>query len=88
MTDSKRIYLDYAATAPMLAEAKKACIEGFDHWANPSSPHGDGRAAQAMLENTRRRFKDVLEWDGDVIFTSGASEAIQIALTKSKLAKQ
>ena len=84
MTETKRIYLDYAATAPMLDAAKKACAEGFEHWANPSSPHGDGRAAQSMLENARRRFKDVLGWQGDVIFTSGASEAIQIALTKSK----
>ena len=84
VTESKRIYLDYAATAPMLDAAKKACAEGFEHWANPSSPHGDGRAAQAMLENARRRFKKALDWDGDVIFTGGASEAIQIALTKSK----
>ncbi|MEJ6595940.1 aminotransferase class V-fold PLP-dependent enzyme [Parasphingorhabdus sp.] len=88
MTDTKRIYLDYAATAPMLDAAKKACMEGFEQWANPSSPHGDGRAAQSMLENTRRRFKDVLNWKGDVIFTSGASEAIQIALAKSKPATQ
>ncbi len=72
----------------MLDAAKKACVEGFEHWANPSSPHGDGRAAQAMLENARRRFKDALGWQGDVIFTSGASEAIQIALTKSKPAIQ
>ena len=84
MTDTRRIYLDYAATAPMLDVAKKACMEGFEQWANPSSPHGDGRAAQAMLENARRRFRDALHWDGDVIFTSGASEAVQIALTKSK----
>ena len=88
MTDTKRIYLDYAATAPMLDAAKKACAEGFEQWANPSSPHGDGRAAQAMLENARRRFKEALNWQGDVIFTSGASEAIQIALTKSKPASQ
>ena len=84
MTDTRRIYLDYAATAPMLDVAKKACTEGFEQWANPSSPHGDGRAAQAMLENARRRFREALHWDGDVIFTSGASEAVQIALTKSK----
>ncbi len=88
MTDTKRIYLDYAATAPMLDAAKEACVEGFELWANPSSPHGDGRAAQAMLENARRRFKQALGWQGDVIFTSGASEAIQIALTKSKPAIQ
>lgn len=84
MTETNRIYLDYAATTPILDTAKKACIEGFEHWANPSSPHADGRAAQAMLENARRRFKEALAWDGDVIFTSGASEAIRIALTNSK----
>ncbi|MEH6791193.1 cysteine desulfurase family protein [Parasphingorhabdus sp.] len=84
MTDTKRIYLDHAATAPMLDIAKRACAEGFEHWANPSSPHADGRAAQAMLENARRRLKDALGWDGDVIFTSGASEAIRIALTRSR----
>ena len=88
MTDPQRIYLDHAATAPMLDAAKKACAEGFELWANPSSPHGDGRAAQSMLENARRRFRDALNWDGDVIFTSGASEAVQIALTKSKPATQ
>ena len=88
MTDPKRIYLDHAATAPMLDAAKKACVEGFEHWANPSSPHADGRAAQAMLENARRRFRDALGWTGEVIFTSGASEAIRIALTKSKPAIQ
>ncbi|WP_367947410.1 aminotransferase class V-fold PLP-dependent enzyme [Sphingopyxis sp. BSNA05] len=88
MTETKRIYLDHAATAPMLDVARKACMEGFDHWANPSSPHADGRAAQAMLENARKRFKTALAWDGDVIFTSGASEAVQIALTKSKPAAQ
>lgn len=83
-TETNRIYLDYAATAPMLDAAKAACAEGFELWANPSSPHGDGRRAQAMLENARRRFKAALGWDGDVIFTSGASEAVQIALTRSR----
>ncbi|QJB68424.1 cysteine desulfurase family protein [Parasphingorhabdus halotolerans] len=84
MQDQKRIYLDYAATTPMLDAAKQACREGFEHWANPSSPHADGRAAQSMLENARSRFKAALGWDGDVIFTSGASEAIAIALQHSR----
>lgn len=88
VTDSKRIYLDYAATAPLLDAARNACIEGFEHWANPSSPHADGRAALSMLENARQRFKKALDWDGEVIFTSGASEAIQIGLQKSKPALQ
>ncbi len=84
MSEQNRIYLDYAATTPILDVAIDACREGFAHWANPSSPHADGRAAQSMLENARQRFKAALDWDGDVIFTSGASEAIRIALTQSK----
>ena len=53
---------------------------GFDHWANPSSPHAEGRKARAMLEDARERVKAALGWDGEVIFTSGASEALALAL--------
>ncbi len=53
-------------------------------WANPSSPHADGRAARATLEDARRRIAAALGWDGHVIFTSGASEAIAIGLTRAK----
>jgi cysteine desulfurase len=49
-------------------------------WANPSSPHSEGRSARAALENARTRVAAALNWDGEVIFTSGASEAIVIAL--------
>lgn len=79
-----RIYLDYAATTPMLDVARQACLDGFTHWANPSSPHADGRAAGSQLEKARQRVKAALDWDGDVIFTSGASESIRIALTQTK----
>ncbi|MGC4253101.1 MAG: aminotransferase class V-fold PLP-dependent enzyme [Sphingobium sp.] len=79
-----RLYLDHAATTPMLAEAKAAMIEGMERWANPSSPHADGRAARAALEDARRRIAAALDWGGHVIFTSGASEAIAIALTRAK----
>ena len=85
MSDQRRIYLDYAATTPMLDVAKQACMEGFQNWANPSSPHANGRAAQSILENARGRFKAALDWDGEVIFTSCASEAIAIAINHSKL---
>lgn len=55
-------------------------LEGFDHWANPSSPHAEGRKARARLEDARERVKAALVWDGEVIFTSGASEALALAL--------
>lgn len=88
MSEQKRIYLDHAATTPMLDVAQQACLEGFAHWANPSSPHADGRSAGSMLENARKRFKAALGWDGEVIFTSGASEAIAMALKQSKPVRQ
>jgi cysteine desulfurase len=47
---------------------------GLDAWANPSSPHADGRAANALLEEARRAIAETLAWRHDVIFTSGATE--------------
>ena len=58
--------------------------EGFDLWANPSSPHAEGRKARAALEDARERVKQALGWEGEVIFTSGASEAAALALGHAK----
>lgn len=79
-----RIYLDHAATAPLRPEAREAMLRGFDLWANPSSPHAGGRAARAALEDARERVKTALGWKGEVIFTSGASEALAIGLGRAK----
>jgi cysteine desulfurase len=79
-----RIYLDHAATTPLRPEAREAMLRGFDIWANPSSPHAEGRKARAALEDARERVKKALGWDGEVIFTSGASEALAIGLGRAK----
>nr|WP_221230991.1 aminotransferase class V-fold PLP-dependent enzyme [Sphingobium subterraneum] len=79
-----RLYLDHAATTPVCEGARLAVAEGFQHWANPSSPHADGRAARAMLEDARARICRALDWDGAVIFTSGASEAIALGLGRAR----
>ncbi|WP_416463924.1 cysteine desulfurase family protein [Sphingomonas sp. VDB2] len=79
-----RLYLDHAATTPMLPAARDAMMEAMANWANPSSPHADGRAARARLEDARRRIAAALDWSGHVIFTSGASEAIAIGLLRAK----
>jgi cysteine desulfurase len=75
-----RIYLDHAATTPMRPEAVAAVVEGMARWANPSSPHAEGRAARAALEDARRRIAQALEWPHHVILTSGASESAALAL--------
>ena len=79
---ANRIYLDHAATTPGVAQARAAMAAELEHWANPSSPHADGRAARARLEDARKRIGAALGWDGDVILTSGASEAITLALAR------
>lgn len=78
-------YLDHAATTPLLPAARQALLDGMALWANPSSPHGPGRRARAALEEARERVKAALGWDGEVVFTSGASEALGIALTQCRL---
>ncbi|AOR76108.1 aminotransferase class V-fold PLP-dependent enzyme [Novosphingobium resinovorum] len=78
------IYLDHAATTPMMPCARDAWLEGAAIWANPSSPHAAGRGARAALEDARARVKAALDWQGEVIFTSGASEALALGLGRAK----
>jgi len=81
-----RIYLDHAATTPLLPQARAAMGEALGEWANPSSPHADGRRAKGQLERARTTIAEVLGWRHDVIFTSGASEALAIAGARARVA--
>ncbi|WP_412071348.1 cysteine desulfurase family protein [Qipengyuania sp. SS22] len=74
------MYLDHAATTPLRPEALRAMQDGFALWANPSSPHVAGRKARSLLEDARERVKAALGWEGEIIFTSGASEAAALVL--------
>jgi len=79
------VYLDHAATTPLCVEARGALEHGFAIWANPSSPHRAGRGARAALEDARARIAEALGWQGEVILTSGASEAIALAMARAHL---
>lgn len=79
-----RIYLDHAATTPLLPQAVEAMTSACVLWANPSSPHAEGRAARAALEDARARLRSALGWEGSLIFTSGATEAIALALGRAR----
>ena len=74
-------YLDHNATSPLRLAARDAMIAAMDLVGNASSVHGHGRAARQLLENARR---DVAALVGvpaaQVIFTSGATEANNLAL--------
>ena len=83
---SQRIYLDHAATTPILLQARAAMADAMEHWANPSSPHAEGRASRSLLEQARRTIAEALGWRHDVIFTSGASESVEIAVKRAKAA--
>ncbi|WBH16652.1 cysteine desulfurase family protein [Sphingomonas radiodurans] len=78
-----RLYLDHAATTPMTAAARDAVARGMANWANPSSPHAEGRAARAALENARAATGGAYGWRHEVLFTSGASESLGIALGRA-----
>lgn len=85
MTD--RLYLDHAATTPLLAAARGAVADALSAWANASSPHAEGRAARAALEAARREIAAAYAWRHELIFTSGASEAIAIGLARTTAAR-
>jgi cysteine desulfurase len=85
---AERVYLDHAATSPLRPEAKAAMEEGFRLWANPSSPHAEGRKARAALEDARERIKRSLglgqgDKNYELIFTSGASESASLAFDQA-----
>ena len=85
---AKPIYLDHAATAPVLPAMREVVGEALARWANPSSQHAAGRAARAALEEARARVTAALSWDGEVIFTGGATEALAIGWTRSAGARK
>jgi len=85
LSNPDRLYLDHAATTPVLPEARAALERALDAWANPSSPHAEGRASRALLEEARSTIADALGWRHDVIFTSGASESIEIAANRARI---
>jgi len=86
LTSSNRIYLDHAATTHVLPAAQSAISDALNCWANPNSPYAEGRGSRSLLEHARQTIAEVLGWDGEVIFTSGASEGVEIAAKRTRVA--
>ncbi|PDV85365.1 cysteine desulfurase [Rhizobium sp. H4] len=77
-----RLYLDWNATAPLHPAAREAIMRAIDVFGNPNSVHGEGRAARAAIEGARRKVAALTGTDaGNVVFTSGATEAANLVLT-------
>lgn len=79
------IYFDYQATTPLAPEARDAMLRWLDGpdgsgFGNPHSPHRLGRQAAAAIELARDRVAALLPPGGRVIFTGGATEALNLAI--------
>jgi len=78
----KAIYLDHAATTPMAEEVVEAMTPVYSEvFGNPSSIHSFGRKARQLMDNARRTVAESIHSnEKNIIFTSGATEANNLAL--------
>ncbi|MFC8380320.1 cysteine desulfurase family protein [Nocardia sp. NPDC057272] len=77
----KTVYLDHAATTPMLPAAVEAMTAALGAVGNASSLHGSGRAARRSLEEARESIAaDLGARPSEVIFTSGGTESDNLAV--------
>jgi len=77
-----RTYLDYNATTPLHPEARAAFVAALDLVGNASSIHAEGRRARALVETARSSVAKLVGADASrVTFTSGGTEALNLALT-------
>ncbi len=75
------VYLDHAATTPLRPEAIAAFTDALGLVGNPSSIHSQGQQARRMLEEAREAVASTLGCDPiEVVFTSGGTEAINLAV--------
>lgn len=82
------IYLDYQATTPLAPEAREAMLRwlggpGDGGFGNPHSAHRMGREAKAAIELAREQVAALMPSGGRVIFTGGATEALNLAIRGS-----
>ena len=76
-----RVYLDANATETLRPEARAAVLAALDLTGNPSSVHAPGRAARRVLEDSRAVVAGCFgAAPGDVVFTSGGTEANALAI--------
>jgi cysteine desulfurase len=76
-----RVYLDHAATTPMIGEAIATMMAELAHLGNPSSLHNAGRRARRVVEESREQIADAYgARPSEVVFTSGGTEADNLAV--------
>jgi len=90
MNVMNRIYLDHAATSPVHPRVIKKMVETLEHaYGNPSSIHATGRDARRQLDIARDCLaKSIGARDQDIIFTSGGTEADNLAIFGTAYARK
>lgn len=86
----RRVYLDHSATTPIRPEVVEAMqVALTEQFGNPSSVHGFGRAAKKALEEAREQVAQLIgAQPNEIIFTSGGTEADNLALIGTAFANQ
>jgi cysteine desulfurase len=78
----ERSYFDWNATTPLRPQAAAALTQTLSVPGNPSSVHAEGRAARRLVERAREQVAALVGAEpGNVVFTSGGTEANMLALT-------
>lgn len=81
LSSDRTVYLDHAATTPMVPAAVEAMTAHLLEVGNPSSLHASGRHARRVVEESRETIAQALDCrPGEVVFTSGGTEADNLAL--------
>ena len=77
-----RIYLDYAATSPVLPEVLDEMLPFFtEKYGNPSGVYGTAREARQAVEKARRQVAEAIGAEpAEIYFTSGGSESDNMAI--------
>ena len=81
MHDAPPVYLDHAATTPMVPAAVEAMTAHLADVGNASSLHASGRRARRVVEESRETIAQAIGCrPGEVVFTSGGTEADNLAV--------
>lgn len=85
-----RVYMDHSGTTPVAPEVAAVMMEALtEGWGNPSSLHTPGREAKNRLEKARRQVAALIgAQPQDIVFTSGGTEADNLAIIGTALASQ
>ena len=88
-TAERTVYLDHAATTPMVPAAVEAMTAHLLEVGNPSSLHASGRHARRVVEESRETIAQAMGCrPGEVVFTSGGTEADNLAVKGTHWARQ